>query len=104
MQYLDESVEDAAQHVIDDLLTRGGAKGGIVAVDRQGNGNDFASLPRALETDHSLDQLRCHSAVRAYTAVLSARTVCLLLPFSSMTNCPSFENRGFCDSIVPTQY
>ena len=103
MQYLDESVEDAAQRVIDDLLTRGGAKGGIVAVDRQGNGT-ISYLYRALETDHSLDQLRCHSAVRAYTAVLSARTVCLLLPFSSMTNCPSFENRGFCDSIVPTQY
>lgn len=54
MQYLDESVEEAAQHVVDDLF-RDGGMGGIIAVDRQGNGNDFVSLPCALETDHSLD-------------------------------------------------
>ncbi|KAF8556090.1 asparaginase [Imleria badia] len=36
MQYLDESVEEATQHVIDDLF-RDGGMGGIIAVDRQGN-------------------------------------------------------------------
>jgi hypothetical protein len=93
MQYLDESVEEAAQRVVDDLF-RDGGMGGVIAVDRQGNGNDFVSLPCALETNHSLEQLRCRSTVRACTAVLSARTVCLLLPFSSMMNCPSFESES----------
>ncbi|KAF8556089.1 hypothetical protein OG21DRAFT_739821 [Imleria badia] len=36
MQYLDESVEEAAQHVIDDLFRDGGL-GAVVAMDRQGN-------------------------------------------------------------------
>ncbi|KAF8135802.1 asparaginase [Boletus edulis] len=36
MQYLDEPVEEAAQHVVDDLF-RDGGMGGIIAVDRQGN-------------------------------------------------------------------
>lgn len=37
MQYLDESVEEATQHVVNDLFRDGGI-GGIIAVDRQGNG------------------------------------------------------------------
>jgi len=37
MKYLGESVGEAAQHVVDDLL-RGGGSGGVIAVDRQGNG------------------------------------------------------------------
>ena len=76
MQYLDESVEEASQHAVDDLF-RDGGMGGIIAVDKQGNGNDFASLPCTFETNYCLDQLRCRSTVMACTAVLSARTVCL---------------------------
>ena len=37
MQYLDEPLDEAAQHVIDDMFRVGGS-GGVVAVDRQGNG------------------------------------------------------------------
>ncbi|KAH0827436.1 nucleophile aminohydrolase [Lanmaoa asiatica] len=36
MQYLDETLEEAAQHVVDDLFRLGGI-GGIIAVDRQGS-------------------------------------------------------------------
>lgn len=37
MQYLDESVGEAAEHVVDDLFWDSGM-GGVIAVDRQGNG------------------------------------------------------------------
>lgn len=37
MQYLDESVAEAAKHVVTNLFKDGGM-GGIIAVDRQGNG------------------------------------------------------------------
>lgn len=37
MKYLDEPLAEATQHVVDDLFWDGGL-GGIIAVDRQGNG------------------------------------------------------------------
>lgn len=37
MQYLDEPLDVAAQYVVDDLFKNGGV-GGIIALDRQGNG------------------------------------------------------------------
>jgi len=36
MQYLDEPLDEAAQHVVDDLFKAGGT-GGVIAVDKQGN-------------------------------------------------------------------
>lgn len=46
MQYLDEPLDVATQHVVDDLFKNGGM-GGIIAVDRQGNGNRIRSAPCA---------------------------------------------------------
>jgi len=37
MQYLGESLDKATQNVIDDLFNEGGM-GGVIAVDRDGNG------------------------------------------------------------------
>jgi L-asparaginase / beta-aspartyl-peptidase len=37
MQYLGESLADASQYVIDDLFDEGGM-GGVIALDRDGNG------------------------------------------------------------------
>lgn len=51
MQYLDEPLGEAAQHVVDDLFKDGGM-GGIIAVDRQGNGKRSCTLSNTLETDH----------------------------------------------------
>lgn len=54
MQYLGESLDKAAHRVVDDLFKLGGS-GGLVAVDRQGNGNRHSiSASRTLETDRSL--------------------------------------------------
>ena len=62
--------------------------------------NELVSLTCILDTDRLLYQLPCRSTVVACTAVLSAQTVYLIPPFSSMMNCPSFEN-GFCTFMVP---
>jgi hypothetical protein len=54
MRYLDEPIEEAARNVVSDLLKDGGL-GGIVAVDKQGNGITISHLCMyALETDVGL--------------------------------------------------
>jgi beta-aspartyl-peptidase (threonine type) len=42
MQYLGESLNEATQNVIDDLFKEGGM-GGVIALDRDGNGTCMSS-------------------------------------------------------------
>lgn len=62
MRYLDEPIEEAARNVVSDLLEDGGL-GGIIAVDKQGNGRTISHLcVYTLETDVGLKLYSCNAA------------------------------------------